>query len=188
MALENAVQAVDLLDDEAAPALRIDHLARMADCLGLQGDGGARERYAEVLQLAEELGDVDRQLLVLNNRSHVEMLAGEHGTALALAEQLQRLATEHGIPLHVGRLDTIARALIGLDRLDDAESALQPGRRRRRSTPPRTGMPAATSCSPSPRSASTAGVPGPAPTELLSRVDAHLYRAQGRDRVVGDIG
>ena len=112
-ALENAVQAVDLLDDDAAPELRIDHLARMADCLGLQRDLGARERYVEVLQLAEELGDVDRQLLVLNNRSYVEMLAGEYDTALGLATRLQTLAREHGVALSIGRLDTVARALIG---------------------------------------------------------------------------
>jgi two-component system cell cycle response regulator len=129
LALEHAVQAVDLLDDDASPALRIDHLARLADCLGLQGDLGARERYTEVLLLAEEIGDVDRQLLVLNNRAYVETLAGEYGTALALAERLQRLGAEHGVRMHVGRLDTIARALMGLGRLDEAEAALQSGRR-----------------------------------------------------------
>jgi two-component system cell cycle response regulator len=129
LALEHAVQAVDLLDDDAPPALRIDHLARLADCLGLQGDLGARERYAEVLQLAEEIGDVDRLLLVLNNRAYVETLAGEYGTALVLAEQLQRLAGEHGIRMHVGRLDTIARALMGLGRWAEAEAVLEPGRR-----------------------------------------------------------
>jgi diguanylate cyclase (GGDEF)-like protein len=123
------VQAVDLLGDDASPALRIDHLARLADCLGLQGDVGARERYAEVLLLAEEIGDVDRQLLVLNNRAYVETLAGEYDTALELAGRLQRLGAEHGVRMHVGRLDTIARALMGLGRLDEAEAALQPGRR-----------------------------------------------------------
>jgi two-component system cell cycle response regulator len=128
VALEHAVQAVDLLDDGAPPTLRIDHLARMADCLGLQGDLGARERYAEVLQLAEGIGDVDRQLLVLNNRAYVEGLAGEFETALVLATRLQALATEHGIALSIGRLDTVARALIGLDRLAEAEEVLLPGR------------------------------------------------------------
>ncbi len=126
-ALENAVQAIDLLDDDAVPALRIDHLARLADCLGLQGDVGARERYAEVLQLAEDQGDVDRQLLVLNNRSYVEMLAGEFETALGLATRLQALAGEHGVELSIGRLDTVARALIGLGRLAEAETVLLPG-------------------------------------------------------------
>jgi diguanylate cyclase (GGDEF)-like protein len=128
VALEHAVQAVDLLGEGAHPALRIDHQARMADCLGLQGDLGARERYTEVLQLAEKIGDVDRQLLVLNNRSYVETLAGEHETALGMATRLQALAAEHGIALSNGRLDTVARALIGLGRLAEAEEVLLPGR------------------------------------------------------------
>jgi diguanylate cyclase (GGDEF)-like protein len=128
LALEHAVQAVDLLGEGAHPALRIDHLTRMADCLGLQGDLGARERYTEVLHLAEQLGDVDRQLLVLNNRAYIESLAGEFDTALVLATRLQTLATEHGIALSIGRLDTVARALIGLGRLADAEAVLLPGR------------------------------------------------------------
>jgi two-component system cell cycle response regulator len=80
-----------------------------------------------VLQVAEELGDVDRQLLVLSNRTYVEKLAGEYGTALVLAARLQTLAAAHGVPLHVGRLDTIVRALTGLDRLDETEAALGPG-------------------------------------------------------------
>jgi len=127
LALEHAVLSVDLLAEGGPPALRIDHLARMADCLGLQGDAGARERYTEVLLLAEDLGDVDRQLLVLNNRAYVETLAGRYDTALALSTQLQALAAAHGVPLHVGRLDTIGRALMELGRLDEAEVALQPG-------------------------------------------------------------
>jgi two-component system cell cycle response regulator len=129
LALEHAVLSVDLLRGGGAPALRIDHLTRLADCLGLQGDGGARERYAEVLRSAEQIGDVDRQLLVLNNSAYVEILAGRYDTALALSLRLQELAATHGIPLHVGRLDTVARALMGLGRLDEAEAALQPGRR-----------------------------------------------------------
>ena len=130
LALEHAVLSVDLLDGGGPATLRIDHLARMADCLGLQGDAGARERYAEVLQLAEEIGDVDRQLLVLNNSAYVEILAGHHDAAHALSVQLQELAATHGVPLDVGRLDTIARALMGLGRLDEAEAVLQPGRHR----------------------------------------------------------
>jgi two-component system, cell cycle response regulator len=128
-ALEHAVRSVDLLDPGAPATLRMDHLVRLADCLGLQGDVSARERYVEVLQLAEELGDVERQLLVLNNRAYVETLAGEYETALRLTGQLQALALEHGAPLDVGRLDTIARALIGLDRLAEAEAVLEPGTR-----------------------------------------------------------
>ncbi|MCZ2823672.1 MULTISPECIES: GGDEF domain-containing protein [unclassified Modestobacter] len=129
LALEHAVQSVDLLGDDGPPAQRIDHLARLADCQGLQGDEGARERYAEVLGLAAQLGDVDRQLLILNNWAYVETIAGRYDGALTLSTQLQALSDEQGVVLHVGRLDTIARALLGLGRLEEAENALAPGTR-----------------------------------------------------------
>ncbi|MGY1602069.1 diguanylate cyclase [Geodermatophilus sp. SYSU D00815] len=127
LALEHAVRAVDLLDEDAPAALRIDHLGRLADCLGLDGDDAAQERYSEVLRLAEELGDVDRQLLVLNNRAYCATLRGRFEPALADSIRLQELSAAHGLPLHVGRLDTVARALMGLGRLAEAEAVLLPG-------------------------------------------------------------
>ena len=129
MALEHAVRAVDLLDDDALPETRIDHLARLADCLGLSGDVAARDRYDHVLRLAEELGDVDRQLLVLNNRAYCETVVGAFEEALVWSTKLQELAGRHDIPMDVGRLDTIGRTLMELGRLDDAESAMLPGLR-----------------------------------------------------------
>ncbi|SDY33258.1 diguanylate cyclase (GGDEF) domain-containing protein [Modestobacter sp. DSM 44400] len=129
-ALEHSVRAVDLLGHDARPALRIDHLVRLADCLCLNGDEvGARERYPEVLRLAEDLGDLDRQLVALNNRAYFEALTGHFDAALGFSTRLQRLADEHGMTLHVGRLDTIARALMGLGRLAEAEEVLRPGLR-----------------------------------------------------------
>jgi diguanylate cyclase (GGDEF)-like protein len=127
VALEHAVRSVDVLDDDAEPAMRIDHLTRLADCLGLGGDEAARERYAQVQLLAEELGDVDRRLMVLNNRAYSETLWGDFDAALELSTQLQAVAAAHGVPLHIGRLDTVARALMGLDRLQDAEAVMLPG-------------------------------------------------------------
>jgi two-component system, cell cycle response regulator len=126
-ALEHAVQSVDLLDDDTLPALRVDHLVRLADVLGLSRDPAAPERYATVLRLAEDLGDVDRQLRILNNRAYTDTLAGRFADALHFSTRLQDLASAQGIPLDVGRLDTVARALMGLDRLDEAEAALTPG-------------------------------------------------------------
>jgi diguanylate cyclase (GGDEF)-like protein len=129
LALEHAVRAVDLLADDALPETRIDHLARLADCLGLSGDVAARDRYDHVLRLAEELGDVDRQLLVLNNRAYCETVVGAFDEALVWSTELQDLATRHAVPMSVGRLDTIGRALLELGRLDDAEAAMLPGTR-----------------------------------------------------------
>lgn len=127
VALEHAVRAVDVLGEDADPAMRIDHLTRLGDCLALNGDEAARERYAEVQEIAEELGDVDRRLMVLNNRAYSETLWGDFEAALDFSTQLQAVAAAHDVPLHIGRLDTVARALMGLGRLEDAEAAMLPG-------------------------------------------------------------
>ena len=71
--------------------------------------------------------DVDRQLLVLNNRSYCEILAGRFPEALLWSAELQELSARHGIPLRVGRLDTVGRALMELGRLEEAEAAMLPG-------------------------------------------------------------
>ena len=126
-ALEHAARAVDLLDPDAPAPLRIDHLLRLADSLAVNGDAAARERYPEVLRLAEDLGDVDRQLVALNNRAYSEVVAGDFATSLVFCTRMQALAAAHGRTLHVGRLDTVARALIGLGRLREAEEVLRPG-------------------------------------------------------------
>jgi two-component system, cell cycle response regulator len=126
-ALELAVDAVDLLDEPAAPELRIDHSLRLADCLGQQHDAAASQRYADVLTETRELGDADRELLVLNNWAYCETLMGRYEEALRIAEQLQARAAVHGELLGVGRLDTLARVLIGLGRLAEAEAVLLPG-------------------------------------------------------------
>ncbi|MGY1827928.1 diguanylate cyclase [Blastococcus sp. SYSU DS0541] len=127
LALEHAVRAVELIDEEVRPQTRIDLHARLADCLGLNGDLAARDRYDHVLELAEEIDDVDRQLLVLNNRTYCESLSGRFEEALVWSRKLQELAARHGIPLGVGRLDTIGRALMELGCLEDAETAMAPG-------------------------------------------------------------
>jgi two-component system cell cycle response regulator len=129
VALEHAVRSVDVLAEDAEPALRVDHLTRLGDCLALNGDEAGRERYAQVQQIAEELGDIDRRLMVLNNRAYSETLWGNLPAALDFSLQLQDVAAAHGVPLHIGRLDTIARTLMGLGRLDEAEAAMLPGLR-----------------------------------------------------------
>jgi diguanylate cyclase (GGDEF)-like protein len=126
-ALEHAVDAVDLLDDDAPPELRIDHSLRLADCLGRHGDASASSRYADVLALTHELGDARRELVVLNNWAYIETLLGRFAEALPIAQQLESRSAELGEPLSVGRLDTLGRVLIGLDRVADAEAVLLPG-------------------------------------------------------------
>ena len=129
VALEHAVRSVEVLAEDAEPALRVDHLTRLGDCLALNGDVAGRERYDEVQRIAEELGDIDRRLMVLNNRAYSETLWGDYAAALDFSLQLQGVAAAHGVPLHIGRLDTVARTLMGLGRLDEAEATMLPGLR-----------------------------------------------------------
>ena len=129
VALEHAVRSVEVLAEDAEPALRVDHLTRLGDCLALNGDVAGRERYDEVQRIAEQLGDIDRRLMVLNNRAYSETLWGDYAAALDFSLQLQGVAAAHGVPLHIGRLDTVARTLMGLGRLDEAEACMLPGLR-----------------------------------------------------------
>jgi two-component system, cell cycle response regulator len=127
MALELAVVGVDLLGDAGAATERMDHLVRLADCLGLEGDSTAAEHYADVLGLARDCGDVEHELLVLNNWAYTEVLAGRYETALRISTELQTRSAVHAVPLGVGRLDTIARVLMGLGRLEEAAAVLADG-------------------------------------------------------------
>jgi two-component system, cell cycle response regulator len=71
--------------------------ARLADCLGLSGDVAARNRYDPVLRLAEELGDVDAQLLVLDNRAYCETVVGAFEEAQATLDECVRRCDEYGL-------------------------------------------------------------------------------------------
>src|SRR6476646_6195778 len=121
-ALELAVDSIELLHETASPESRIDHSLRLADCLGQQRDAAAAQRYADVLALTQELGDVNRELLVLNNWAYCETLLDRYEEALHITERLQSRSAAHGEPLGAGRLDTLARVLIGLGRLAEAEA------------------------------------------------------------------
>lgn len=126
-ALEHAVSAVELLVDTDPPVIRFDHLVRLTDCKAVSGSmEAARADYPMVLRLAEDLADVDRQLLVLNNWAYFEHLAGNFAESLAFCHRMQALAARHRMPLHMGRVDTTARALIGLGRYAEAEQLMRP--------------------------------------------------------------
>lgn len=126
-ALEHALHSVDLLDDATPVPVRIDHRKRLADCLGLQGDLAAQDRYAEVLVLAERLGDVTRLMQILNNSAYTASLAGRHDIALAAVERLQRVAGAHDVRIDLATMDTIGRVLLNVGRPDEAADALRPG-------------------------------------------------------------
>jgi diguanylate cyclase (GGDEF)-like protein len=125
--LEHSLRAVELLDERASATMRLDHLSRLGDALGLNRDvEGARRRYRQSLAMAVELGDVERELRIVNNWAYIEAQHGDAETALGLSTRLQELAAAQGRVLTLGRLDTVARTLIRLGRLAEAEEVLQP--------------------------------------------------------------
>ncbi|PZR51525.1 GGDEF domain-containing protein [Xylanimonas oleitrophica] len=127
LGLEHSVRAVELLGEDADPRMRLDHIARLADCLGYNRDlPGARARYRQALNMAVEIGDVDRELLVVNNWSYIEAQYGDAEAAIELSTRMQELSVTTGTELGIGRRDTIARALIRVDRLAEAEEVLEP--------------------------------------------------------------
>jgi diguanylate cyclase (GGDEF)-like protein len=126
-ALEHSLRAVELLDERASATMRLDHLCRLADVLGFNRDiEGARRRYRQSLDMAVALGDVDRELFVVNNWAYIEARFGDAEAALALSTRLREESAAHGRVLTLGRLDTIARTLIRLGRLAEAEEVLRP--------------------------------------------------------------
>jgi diguanylate cyclase (GGDEF)-like protein len=127
LALEHAVQGVELLDVDARPFIRCDHLLALADALGEIGSyAESRRRYVEANQLAEQSGDLAVRMRVLNNWAYTEYEDGNVPDALPIVERLLAVSARHGRPLDVHDLDTAARVYMLAGRLDDAHRMLSP--------------------------------------------------------------
>ena len=123
--LEHAISAVELLDDQALPGLRLMYLIRLANALGDVGSiDAARERYLQAEQLATSINDLTRRLLVLNNRAYTEFEAGELAAAAAVVERMRPVAAALGRDFLIVERDTIANIQIGLGQYAAAEQTL----------------------------------------------------------------
>jgi two-component system cell cycle response regulator len=124
--LENALRAVELSDDDTPPRARGNYLARLADAFTLTGSfDSARQRYGEARAIFEEIGDVERQLNVLNNYAYCQALAGDVDEARTTSDRLRVLAAESQTALNPAFLDTIARVHIGREEYGPAEAAIE---------------------------------------------------------------
>ncbi len=126
--LDNALRAVELLGDDAPGRMRGNFLLRLADALSAAGSlDAARERYREADRLFVGIGDVERQISVLNNLAYAECDAGDPKRGWAAAEDMLRLAEANSVDLAPPLLDTLARAYIGIGEYEPAASALEAG-------------------------------------------------------------
>ncbi len=126
--LDHALRALELLDDDTQPRTRGNFLVRLGDALAVDGSlEAARERYREAERLFLSVGDVERQISVLNNLAYAEVEGGDRQRAWAAAGELRRLAEDNSISLSPPLLDTIARAHIGIGEYEAAAAALEAG-------------------------------------------------------------
>ena len=125
--LEHAVHAVELLDPDALPRLRADHLMALALALGrTRSYDAARDRFQAVLRIADETDDVLLHVAALNNLAFVEYWAGQPGAAMHAARRMQASAARYGVELEASYLDTVARTQMMLGEHAEAERTLTP--------------------------------------------------------------
>ncbi|GAA0805334.1 GGDEF domain-containing protein [Spirilliplanes yamanashiensis] len=124
--LEHALSSVELLEDGAAPGLRIIYLVRLANSLAESGStDAARDRYRQAEELAVAAGDRTRQLLVLNNLAYTELEDGNAETALAVVERMHAARQVLGRDFLIVERDTIANIQISTGEFAAAEETLR---------------------------------------------------------------
>jgi len=126
-ALEHALRALKHLPSGVAPATRADHLMILA--LALDESGAyedAKQRFDEVLAIAEATGDVQFSLYALNNMAFTYYDLGDLEKAAQLIAEIRQLSKQHKIQLDVTLLDTIAKGEILLGHPAAAERTLMP--------------------------------------------------------------
>ena len=105
--LEHALASVALLGPEDPMALRADHLLGLADSLAVAGtDEQALRRYEESLALAEEIGDTEFVIRVINNLAYTYYDLHRVEEALPLCDRMvaMRAAGSHLSPYALGTL------------------------------------------------------------------------------------
>lgn len=126
-ALEHALRALKHLPSGVAPPTRADHLMTLALTLDESGAyEDAKQRFDEVLAIANATGDVQFELFALNNMAFTYYDLGDLEKAAEMITRIRDLSERHHFPLIAMQLDTIAKGEILLGRPDEAERTLLP--------------------------------------------------------------
>jgi diguanylate cyclase (GGDEF)-like protein len=125
-ALDHAVRAIDLCDEETPSRARGNYVLRLADALTMTGSTDeARARYSDAEAIFAEIGDRERRLNVLNNLTVLEYETGEAAAAAATAERLWAMSDLD--ELNPSCAETIGRARLTVGNLAQAEVAVRLG-------------------------------------------------------------
>jgi diguanylate cyclase (GGDEF)-like protein len=122
--LDHSVRAVEFLDESTSPIRRVYHLMALAMALGQVGSfDAARERFVQAEHLTIRTGDVERQLLVLNNLADIELRSGQAHRARATVDRLIAAAAAdgRGSVSESTYLGTIAEVQIAVGEYAEAE-------------------------------------------------------------------
>lgn len=124
-ALEHALRALKHLPSGVAPATRADHLMILALALDESGAyDDAKQRFDEVLAIADATDDVQFALYALNNMAFTYYDLGDLDKAAQLIEEIRELSGRHGLRIDMMLLDTIAKGEILLGDPEAAEKTL----------------------------------------------------------------
>jgi diguanylate cyclase (GGDEF)-like protein len=124
--LDHALCAVELLDADATTWQRARHTNTLADALSAMGSyDEARRRYAAAEEMFVLIGDVERQMVVLNNLAYTEHRAGNGRRAWEVAQRMLAMAETDDIWLHPSYVETCARANLDTGRYAEAVAMLR---------------------------------------------------------------
>lgn len=127
LALENAVIANDLIDDDEEPLMRAAARLGLADSLATSGSfAEARRRYAEALALVADDSETGIRYMILNNLAFTEFISDRPAEAAAAIEELISLSAVNNRAIGLYARDTIGRIYLASGRLDDAQRILLP--------------------------------------------------------------
>jgi len=124
--LEHAISAVELMDQATPRGLQVIYLIRLANSLaGTGAVDAARDRYLQAEQVAVAIGDLTRQMLVLNNLAYTEYEVGALDRASAVAARMHVVAGALGRDFLITERDTIANIQIRLGQYAAAEETVR---------------------------------------------------------------
>ncbi|MFN8631945.1 MAG: diguanylate cyclase, partial [Chloroflexota bacterium] len=124
--LEHALKALELADEDTTERERGNYILRLADAFALDGSlPAARQRYREAQRIFAALPDPEREMTALNNLSYAEATGGDPEAAWTCAQQMQLLARRNGFELNAESADTLARAMLGVGRFEEATAVLE---------------------------------------------------------------
>jgi len=127
LALEHAVSANDLLDDDQSPIVHAAARLCLADALGAAGSyDESQRRYTEAAQLIDDDGLPLLRLAILNNSAFTYHMAHQTNEALAAVDVLLRTSAARHLVLGMSERDTVARVLVVAGRFAEAERVLAP--------------------------------------------------------------